>query len=295
MLHSSSLNASRRRLLVAAGSIAVCAAPFAASAQADRKPKNFVLVHGSWHGGWCWSRVAAALAQKQHRVFAVTQTGLGDRRHLAGAATHIDVFVDDIVNAIESEELDDVVLVGHSFGGIPVTGAAARIPNRIRSLVYLDAGVPDVGESAISPLSPPEQERRRQSAVRVEGVEVLTAPTTLPAYWGVAGTDADWVLRRLTPHPFATFITPLQYDKDSWEKIIRGPISSARRHITPRSVKVRPNFVRIRDGSGSSFLPATMRWFPIPLNWPVFWSRSEQFRAAIAPLLGQRPQLWSQP
>ena len=127
MLHSSSLNANRRRLLVAAGSIAVCAAPFAAWAQADRKPKNFVLVHGSWHGGWCWSRVAAALAQKQHRVFAVTQTGLGDRRHLAGAATHIDVFVDDIVNAIESEELDDVVLVGHSFGGIPVTGAAARV------------------------------------------------------------------------------------------------------------------------------------------------------------------------
>lgn len=230
MLHSSSFNASRRRLLVAAGSIAVCAAPFAASAQADRKPKNFVLVHGSWHGGWCWSRVAAALAQKQHRVFAVTQTGLGDRRHLAGAATHIDVFVDDIVNAIESEELDDVVLVGHSFGGIPVTGAAARIPNRIRSLVYLDAGVPDVGESAISPLSPTEQERRRQSAVRVEGVEVLTAPTALPAYWGVAGTDADWVLRRLTPHPFATYITPLQYDKDSWEKIPRTYIQCTAPH-----------------------------------------------------------------
>src|SRR6202035_2231099 len=109
-------------------------------------------------------------------------TRVGDRRAPAGAATPATVFVPSIVNAIESEELDDVVLVGHSFGGIPVTGAAARISNRIRSLVYLDAGVPDVGESAISPLSPTEQERRRQSAVRVEGVEVLTAPTTLPGY-----------------------------------------------------------------------------------------------------------------
>jgi pimeloyl-ACP methyl ester carboxylesterase len=231
MLYSSALNVNRRGLFAAAGSIAaVCAAPFAASAQADGKPKNFVLVHGSWHGGWCWSRVAAALAQKQHRVFAVTQTGLGDRRHLANAATHIDVFVDDIVNAIESEELEDVVLVGHSFGGIPVTGAAARIPTRIRSLVYLDAGVPDVGESAISPLSPPEQERRQQSAVMVDGVEVLAAPAALPAYWGVAGTDADWVLRRLTPHPFATYITPLQYDKDRWEKIPRTYVQCTAPH-----------------------------------------------------------------
>jgi pimeloyl-ACP methyl ester carboxylesterase len=231
MFHLSSPNVNRRGLLAAAGSIAaLCATPFVASAQADRKPKIFVLVHGSWHGGWCWSRVAAELAQKQHRVFAVTQTGLGDRRHLAHAATHIDVFVDDVVNTIESEELEDVVLVGHSFGGIPVTGAAARISTRIRSLVYLDAGVPDVGESAISPLSPPEQQHRRQSAVMVDGVEVLTAPITLPAYWGVAGTDADWVLRRLTPHPFATYITPLQYDKDSWEKVPRTYVQCTAPH-----------------------------------------------------------------
>jgi pimeloyl-ACP methyl ester carboxylesterase len=227
MIHSHCLNVDRRQLLAGTGLIAAgCAMPFAASAQTGQK-KSFVLVHGSWHGGWCWSGVAAALAQKQHRVFSVTQTGTGDRRHLAGAAGHIDVLVDDIVNTIESEELDEVVLVGHSFGGIPVTGAAARMP---KPLVYLDAGVPSVGESAIAPLSPPEQERRRQSAVKVNGVDVLMPPNPLPAFWGLSGADADWVIRRLTPHPFATYITPLQYDKDSWENIPRTYVQCTMPH-----------------------------------------------------------------
>ena len=88
------------------------------------------------------------------------------------------------------EELNDVILVGHSFGGIPITGVAARMPTRIRSLVYLDAGVPDVGESAMSPLSVPVQEQLRQSVVKVNGVDALMPPNPLPAYWGLAGADA---------------------------------------------------------------------------------------------------------
>ncbi|SMG06724.1 alpha/beta fold hydrolase [Paraburkholderia susongensis] len=187
----------------------------------DGQPKTFVLVPGSWHGGWCWSRVVTALTRKRHRVFALTQTGLGERRHLAAAATHIDVYVDDIVNTIECEELHDVVLVGHSFGGIPITGAAARLPARIRSLVYLDAGVPEVGESALSPLSPEEQERRRRSALRLDGIDVLMPPAGAPAHWGIAGAAAEWVMRRLTPHPLATYATPLEYDRSSWEALAR--------------------------------------------------------------------------
>lgn len=222
----------RRSLLTAAGAIAANGlSPFTAAAQAEPKSKTFVLVHGGWHGAWCWSRLAAILAQKQHRAFAVTQTGLGDRCHLLGAATHINVFVEDVVNVIEAEELKEVVLIGHSFGGISITGAAARLSGRIRSLVYLDAGFPEVGESAISPLSPSEQERRRKTVIKLNGVDVLMPPTTLPAYWGVTGADADWVVRRLTPHPFATYVTPLQYDKDNWEKIPRTYIQcTAPRH-----------------------------------------------------------------
>ena len=243
MMRSSFLNLNRRRLLTAAGSIAAWSVTdVTASAQADRK--TFVLVHGAHHGGWCWSRVAAALAEKQHRIFAVTQTGLGDRRHLAAAATHIDVFVDDIANAIETEELDDVILVGHSFGGIPITGVAARMPTRIRSLVYLDAGVPDVGGSAISPLSVPVQEQLRQSVVKVNGVDTLMPPNPLPAYWGLAGADAAWVKRRVTPHPFATWITPLQYNKDNWEKVPRTYVQcTAPRHpaLAELQAKLRAN------------------------------------------------------
>jgi pimeloyl-ACP methyl ester carboxylesterase len=243
MMRSSFLNLNRRRLLTAAGSIAAWSVTdVTASAQADRK--TFVLVHGAYHGAWCWSGVAAALAEKQHRIFAVTQTGLGDRRHLAAAATHIDVFVDDIANAIETEELDDVILVGHSFGGIPITGVAARMPTRIRSLVYLDAGVPDVGGSAISPLSVPVQEQLRQSVVRVNGVDTLMPPNPLPAYWGLAGADAAWVKRRVTPHPFATWITPLQYNKDNWEKVPRTYVQcTAPRHpaLAELQAKLRAN------------------------------------------------------
>jgi pimeloyl-ACP methyl ester carboxylesterase len=225
------IDATRRDLVAGAGLATVAAIAGATTGNAQTAGKTFVLVHGAWHGGWCWSRVAAALVQKQHRVVAVTQTGLGDRRHLASAATHIDVFVDDIVNAIEAEQLDDVVLVGHSFGGIPVTGAAARMSTRIKSLIYVDAGVPDVGDSAISPLSPPEQERRRQAAVKLNGIDVLMPPTALPPYWGLTGADADWVLKRMTPHPFATWITPLKFDKDSWQKVPRTYVqATAPRH-----------------------------------------------------------------
>lgn len=174
---------------------------------------TFVLVHGSWHGAWCWSRVAEELIAQGHRVFAVTQTGVGGRKHLAAAAVGIDVFVDDIVNLIEAEELTGVALVGHSFAAIPITGAASRISDRIRSLVYLDAGVPRSGDSAICSLSLPEQEARRKAAVPINGVEFLLAPNPLPAFWGLSGADADWVARRLTPHPFATYTSGLEFDE----------------------------------------------------------------------------------
>ena len=224
----------RRNFLLSSASAAAVApisaqaAPPSASGAAR---KIFVLVHGSWHGAWCWGRVENELAKEGHRVFAITQTGVGERKHLAAAASNIDVFVDDIVNLIESEELTSVTLVGHSFGGIPITGVAARMPDRIRKLVYLDAGVPGPGESALSALAPEEQERRRKAAVKVNGVDLLMAPATLPGFWGVSGEDAQWVRRRLTPHPFATYTSGLQFDPQAWDRVPRCYIqSTAPRH-----------------------------------------------------------------
>src|SRR5579875_3323603 len=99
--------------------------------------RTFVLVHGAWHGGWCWSRVAAILRGRGHRVFTPTQTGLGERAHLLSRDITFDTFVQDVVGVFEAEELEDVVLVGHSFGGSSISGVVDRMPERVRRLVYL--------------------------------------------------------------------------------------------------------------------------------------------------------------
>ena len=100
--------------------------------------KTFVLVHGGFHGGWCWSQVANLLRARGHAVY--TPTGCGERSHLLSRSITLDTFVDDIANVLQWEDLHRVVLVGHSFGGIAITGVADRMPERLRQLVYLDAG-----------------------------------------------------------------------------------------------------------------------------------------------------------
>jgi len=109
--------------------------------------RTFVLVHGMWHGGWCWSRVAEALRARGHRVTTPTQTGLGERKHLLSASITLDTFVADVVNHLEWEDLSEVVLVGHSFGGAPISGAADGAPERIAKLIYLDAAIMEDGET----------------------------------------------------------------------------------------------------------------------------------------------------
>jgi pimeloyl-ACP methyl ester carboxylesterase len=101
---------------------------------------TYVLVAGNWLGGWAWEQVGERLMAESHTVHPVTLTGLGDRVHLAGPGVTLDTHVDDIVNTIEYANLRDVVLVGHSYGGFPVTGAADRIPERIAKLVYVESG-----------------------------------------------------------------------------------------------------------------------------------------------------------
>ena len=102
---------------------------------------NFVLVHGAWIGGWCWRPNAQALRKAGHEVFTPTLTGLGERSHLMNPGINLDTHIADIVNVIKHEELSDVVLVGHSYGGMVVTGVADTLADKIRSLVYLDARV----------------------------------------------------------------------------------------------------------------------------------------------------------
>ncbi|HEV8264813.1 MAG TPA: alpha/beta fold hydrolase [Gemmatimonadales bacterium] len=121
------------------------------SGQQSRGARHtYVIVHGAWGGGWDWRVVDSMLTRHGHRVVRVTLTGLGERVHLASADVGLSTHIDDVVNKVLWDDLHDVVLVGHSYGGMVITGAADRVPERIRRLVYLDAFVPDSGESALS-------------------------------------------------------------------------------------------------------------------------------------------------
>ena len=168
---------------------------------------TFVLLHGAFHGGWCWARVSPILRAAGHSVFTPTQTGLGERAHLLHAGITLGTFVDDLVGLLEAEELTDTVLVGHSFGGNVITGAADRVPERIRHLVYLDASIALDGRAPLD-LMPADVAGERRQLAASSGTWSIPPPD--PAVFGVpTGPDADWLRRRLTPHPFNTMATSI--------------------------------------------------------------------------------------
>ena len=108
---------------------------------------TFVLVHGAWHGSWCWKRVRTALHARGHEVFTPTLTGVAERSHLLSPDVNLSTHIQDVVNLMQWEELSDVVLCGHSYGGCVISGVADRMPSRLRALVYLDAFVLASGQS----------------------------------------------------------------------------------------------------------------------------------------------------
>ncbi len=110
---------------------------------------TYVLVHGAWHGGWCWRETASALRAAGHTVHTPTHTGVGERFHQGTEAVTLETHIRDVCGTIEFEELSDVVIVGHSYGGMVITGVADRMADRLRALVYLDAFIPEHGQSVI--------------------------------------------------------------------------------------------------------------------------------------------------
>ena len=168
---------------------------------------TFVLVHGAWHGSWCWKRVRGSLQRRGHDVYTPTLTGVGERSHLLGREVNLETHIVDVVNLIRWEDLDDVVLCGHSYGGCVVTGAADRIADRLRALVYLDAFVLENGESTYDVLAV-EQRRAQTEAANREG-EGWKVPPIPAAVFEVNAADRDWVDRQCTPQPIATFEQPV--------------------------------------------------------------------------------------
>jgi pimeloyl-ACP methyl ester carboxylesterase len=175
---------------------------------------TYVLVGGGWLGGWCWQRVARRLRDEGHDAYPATLTGLGERVHLASDQVDLETHITDVVNLIEFEDLRDVVLLGHSYGGLVVTGAADKIPERISELVYLDtAPLPD-GDSLIEKF-PPEPRRRTEEQVRLlgEGWKFpVPPPDELADMASLEEVDEDHLrllYSRATPQPFGTYTQSL--------------------------------------------------------------------------------------
>jgi len=165
---------------------------------------TFVLVHGSWGGGWVWDRLRPLLEEAGHRVLTPTLTGLAERHHLSGPETGLGVHAQDIAELLTSEEVDDAILVGHSYGGMVITGAAALAPDRVGQIVYVDAFAPVTGESAFS-IIPWLAEAFKAPQ---DGPDWEIAPLD-PRALGADEEGAAWMDSHLTPMPRFTHAEPL--------------------------------------------------------------------------------------
>ena len=173
--------------------------------------RTFVFVHGGWHGGWCWTRVARLLRSQGHDVFTPTLTGAGERAHLLRSSATLETGIEDIIGVLNAEELEDVVLVGHSAGAATILGVADRSPEKISTLVFLDGLILRNGESLRSHFTP-FQEEVYQAALKGGGNPFPQPPAQM--FMVPAGPDADWVNRRLTPQPFGTASSALHLEHD---------------------------------------------------------------------------------
>jgi pimeloyl-ACP methyl ester carboxylesterase len=165
-----------------------------------------ILVHGAWHGGWCWQRVVTKLRAKGQDVFTPSLTGLGDRAHLLNASINLSTHVADITSIVESYDLENVVLCGHSYGGMVITGVADQMAEKIHALVYLDALVPDDGQCMFDTIPPGIADGFREQARSGDGYSV---PPMTAEQFNVNGEDATWMNRKCSNHPLASFTEPL--------------------------------------------------------------------------------------
>jgi pimeloyl-ACP methyl ester carboxylesterase len=164
---------------------------------------TFVLVHGAWCGSWAWRRLTPLLLQRGHAAHAPTLTGLAERAHLLDADVDLATHVQDVVSLLRWEELDDVVLCGHSYGGMVISGVVEAVPERIRSAVYLDAFLPEDGRSLLEYMPP---ERAAALVAAAEAHDGMSIPPVIPASaFGTRPADCAWIDSRCRPQPLETF------------------------------------------------------------------------------------------
>jgi pimeloyl-ACP methyl ester carboxylesterase len=172
--------------------------------QVDVPRLMFVLVHGAWHGGWCWRRVSDILERQGHKVFSPTLTGVGERSHLLSREINLDTHITDVVNLFKWEDLDNVVLCGHSYGGWVVSGVVEMVQPQVSALVFVDAHLPEDGQQG-SDISYGREEIL-EAAERGD----VSRPPKPAAYFRVNEKDRDWVDSKLTPQPIGVSLQPIR-------------------------------------------------------------------------------------
>ena len=166
-----------------------------AKQESSKSEQVFILVHGATGGGWDWKEVALLLQQQGHTVYRPTLSGLGARTHLSKFDIDLSTHINDVVNLIKFEQLNNVILVGHSYGGMVITGVMDQIPERLNHVTFLDAGVPEHGQSAIDTWG-----------TRFEDLDVKDGVVHFP--W----LDPNAEIPRDVPHPYKTLTEPVSYE-----------------------------------------------------------------------------------
>lgn len=172
------------------------------------QPKTFVLVHGAYHGAWCWKDVAQRLRALEHEVYTPTLTGLGERSHLLAIRPTLETFIEDVAQVIRYEDLTDVILVGHSFAGAVVSALADRIPDRLAHLVYLDAQVLLSGQAPADTAPAAVIDTYKERAQASGNLSIQPPP--VEAFGIVDPAMTQWVRDRVTPHPYQTYFDRLE-------------------------------------------------------------------------------------
>ena len=213
------------------------------------RSRTFVLVHGSWHGGWCWRRVADRLRAGGHRVYAPTLTGLADRSHLLSRDVTLDTHVADIVNLFRWEEIAEATLVGHSFGGFAVSGALEQVVSRVSALVYLDAFVAQDGESPLDAQAP---EPRRAIEAALAAGQVGRPPPPAALFKVADPADEAWIDAQMTPQPLGPYATRLR-------------LTGARERVTTTYIRA-TRFPQARFDAYLANAQANPRWRAVALD-----------------------------
>jgi len=168
-------------------------------------PASFLVCHGAWSAGWAWKKMHPLMAARGHRLVTPTYTGLGERAHLANPSIDLETHTEDILNVIKYEDLRDIVLIGHSYGGMVATGVADRARDRIAQLIYLDAFVPKDGQSLLD-LNEPARQRMQELAKAGDGWRVPPNPTPPDT----PQADLEWLTERRVDMPIKCFTMPLK-------------------------------------------------------------------------------------